>query len=59
MGIFGRKTWKVGPFRMTASRGGLSSSVGSKRVRLRTSSSGRKAGSVNLGKGFRWTRSWK
>lgn len=59
MSIFGRKTFRAGPFRATLSQSGLSSSVGGKRARVRTSTKGRKGASVNLGEGFRWTRSWK
>jgi hypothetical protein len=57
MGWFGRKTVKAGPFRFTLSRSGVSSSLGSRRGRVRLGSNGRRSASVNLGKGFRWTRS--
>ena len=57
MGLFGRKTFKAGPFRFTLSQSGLSESVGGKRIRIGTNSRGRKRVSVNLGNGFRWTKS--
>jgi hypothetical protein len=56
MGLFGRKTVKVGPFRMTVSRSGVSTSAGVKGARVRANSNGRKSVSVGR-KGFRFTRS--
>ena len=57
MGLFGRKTWKAGPFRVTASRSGFSTSAGGRRGRVRVNSNGRRTASANLGHGLRWTRS--
>lgn len=56
MGLFGRKTFKLGPVRITASKSGLSESIGGRRARIGINSRGRRRASVNLGKGFRWTR---
>ena len=58
MSMFGRKTFRAGPLRFTMSRSGISTSVGTKHVRARTSSNGRHGASVNLGHGFRWTKSY-
>jgi hypothetical protein len=54
--MFGRKTFRAGPFRLTASKSGLTGSVGGKRGRVSRSTSGRTRRSVNFGHGFRWTK---
>ena len=56
MGMWGRKTIKAGPVRFTISRSGVSESIGTRRVRVRVNSHGRRHASVNFGHGFRWTR---
>ena len=58
MGWFYRKTKKLGPLRVTASRRGFSVSVsgGAKGVRAGRSTSGRKRTAVNFGRGLRWSR---
>ena len=53
MGLFFRKTVKAGPFRLTASKRGLGTSVGVGRVRV--GRSGRRSRvSVRLPGGFTW-----
>jgi hypothetical protein len=59
MGMFGRKSIKMGPVRFTASKSGTSASIGGKRGRVRVNSNGRRTVSANLGHGLRWTRSRK
>jgi len=54
--MFGRKTLKAGPLRVTISKSGVSSSVGGRRGRLGINSKGRKRTTINFGKGFRWTK---
>ena len=58
MSMFGRKTYRAGPLRLTLSRSGVSTSIGGRRVRARVGSNGRRATSVNLAKGLRWTKSY-
>lgn len=53
MGLFFRKTYKAGPFRVTASKRGLGTSAGVGRVRV--GRSGRRSRvSVRLPGGFTW-----
>jgi hypothetical protein len=55
MGLFFRKSFKAGPFRLTASKRGLGTSVGVGRVRVgRTGKRSRM--SVRLPGGFSWRR---
>ena len=56
VGLFGRKTFRIGPVRITASKSGLSESIGGRRGRIGINSRGRRRASFNFGKGFRWTR---
>ena len=56
VGLFGRKTFRIGPVRITASKSGLSESIGGRRGRIGINSRGRRRASINFGKGFRWTR---
>ena len=56
MGLSGRKTGRLGPVRLTASKSGLTPSIGGKRARVSVNAKGRGRASINLGKGFRWTR---
>ena len=51
------KTLKFGPFRVTGSRTGLSSSFGLGGARLGRSTSGRTWASTRLAKGLIWRRS--
>lgn len=48
-----RKSKKIGPFNLTASKSGLTMSGGTKGVRQSVSTSGRKTSSFNL---FGWTK---
>ena len=56
IGWFYRKTKKLGPLRVTASRRGFSVSGGGKGIRFGRSTSGRKRAAVNFGRGLRWSR---
>jgi hypothetical protein len=47
---------KFGPLRLTASKSGLSTSIGGRRGRIGISSKGRRRASINFGKGFRWMK---
>lgn len=51
------KSKKFGPFRVTGSRSGLSTSFGSGGSRIGGSTSGRKWASTRLAKGLIWRRS--
>lgn len=57
MGWSYRRSKKIGPFRITASRRGLSASGGGNRARVGGSTSGRRSASFNFGHGLRWMKS--
>lgn len=57
MGLMYRRSKKVGPLRVTASKSGLSVSGGAGRARVGRSTSGRRTKSFNFGRGLRWMRS--
>lgn len=52
-----RRSKKLGPFRITASRRGLSASGGLGRARIGGSTTGRRSASFSFGHGLRWMRS--
>ena len=57
MGMIFRKSVKLGPFRLTASRRGLSGSLGAGPFRLTKSSRGRRTTTVRVpGSGLSWRR---
>jgi hypothetical protein len=60
-GFGARKGWNFlgGLLRLTVSASGLNLSAGGKRGRVGINTRGVKRASVNLGGGFRWTRSRK
>ncbi|MDP9404379.1 MAG: DUF4236 domain-containing protein [Actinomycetota bacterium] len=58
MGITWRKSKKLGPLRLTASKRGLGVSAGAGRARVGAHSSGRRSASFRLARGLRWFRSF-
>jgi hypothetical protein len=54
MGFSWRKSKKIGPFRLNASKRGLGGSLGAGRIRVSRSATGRRSWSVRLPFGFRW-----
>lgn len=54
--MFGRKTIRMGPVRVTISKSGTSESVGGRRGRIGVNSKGRVRRSMNFGRGFRWSK---
>lgn len=57
MGWSFRKSKNFGPFRLSVGKRGLSGSVGSKRMRVGRSTSGRRWKSVSLPGGLSWRKS--
>lgn len=57
MGFGFRRTKKLGPFRVTLTRRGVSGSAGAGPVRIGRSSTGRRTKSIRLGKGLFWRKS--
>ena len=57
MGFGFRKSKKVGPFRFTLSKRGVSTSSGAGPVRVSRSSTGRRTTSVRLPFGLTWRKS--